>query len=411
MSKEFYPSNAIWHNFPSYTYLPHSNEYGPHTLMALSVFALHPDPSQNMLLPYVNSNLAQISRWWVARSLINQEFPLNIFNRDVTPSQFTYPPLWNQNSDPANLAMLINTQIANISTQDSSPPLSTTLSNYKNYNDYPNIQSRTVDQTPDTPISNTIMSPLEKPTYQKTKSPNKITKWLEFRPFTPRVQTVAQRNIPNNNTKKPTETLVGNETHTINIAPTHPRKNYTNHLSPFGTPLPPMTNSNILRICFQNTQHSFQIHGEAIELPNLISNLQSLGIGMFIPISPNINWMESTKWPRTHQIIKPHFHQVHLSATSSNIGNDPNFFNRHLVRGAGISTLSQWAYKVSGSSMDTSGNGTYTITTTQGKGNKFISFTAAYIAVQKGSDYWGRITLRPTIYYIRTLLNQSRQNP
>jgi len=202
MSKEFYQSNAIWHNFPSYTYLPHSNECGPHTLMALSVFALHPDPSQNMLLPYMNSNLAQISRWWVARSLINQEFPLNIFNRDITPSQFTYPPLWNQNSDPANLAMLINTQIANISTQDSSPPLSTTLSNYKNYNDYPNIQSRKVDQTPDSPISNTIMSPLEKPTYQKTKSPNKITKWLEFRPFTPRVQTVAQRNIPNNNTKE-----------------------------------------------------------------------------------------------------------------------------------------------------------------------------------------------------------------
>jgi len=107
---------------------------------------------------------------------------------------------------------------------------------------------------------------------------------------------------------------------------------------------------------------------------------------MFIPISPNINWMVSTNWPRTRQIFKPYFHQVHLSATSSDVGNDPNFFNRHLVGGAGILTCSHWASKVSGSSTDTSGNGTYTITTIQGKGNKFISFIAAYIAVQKGSD-------------------------
>jgi len=167
------------------------------TLMALSVFALHPDPFQNMLLPYMNSNLAQISRWWVACSLINQEFLLNIFNQDVTPSQVTYPPSWIPNLDPENLAVLINTQITNTSTQDSSPPLSTTLSNYKNYNYYSNIHSRTVDQTPtpDSPISNTSMIPLEKdpPTHQKTKSPNKITKWLEFRPFIPGVQTVVQR--------------------------------------------------------------------------------------------------------------------------------------------------------------------------------------------------------------------------
>ena len=61
LSKEFYPSNAMWHNCPSYTYLPHSNECGPRTLLALSVFALHPNPSQNMLLPYMNSNITQIT--------------------------------------------------------------------------------------------------------------------------------------------------------------------------------------------------------------------------------------------------------------------------------------------------------------------------------------------------------------
>jgi hypothetical protein len=75
-----------------------------------------------------------------------------------------------------------------------------------------------------------------------------------------------------------------------------------------------------------------------------------------------------------------------LTVTSSDIGKDPNFFNRHLVGGAGILTFGHWVSKVSGSSNDTSGNGTYKIMTIQGKGNKFISFLAAYIAVKKGSD-------------------------
>jgi hypothetical protein len=94
---------------------------------------------------------------------------------------------------------------------------------------------------------------------------------------------------------KPTETLGGKETHTINIAPTHPRQNYTNHLSPFGTPLPPMTNSNTLQICFQNTQHSFQIHGETIELPNFILNLQSLVLACSSPLAPTLTgWYQLT---------------------------------------------------------------------------------------------------------------------
>ncbi len=47
-----------------------------------------------------------------------------------------------------------------------------------------------------------------------------------------------------------------------------------------------------------------------------------------------------------------------------------------------ILTFGHWASKVS----DTSGYDTFTITTIQGKGSKFVSFISAYIAVQKGSD-------------------------
>jgi hypothetical protein len=53
-----------------YTYFPHSNEYGPHTLLALHIMALHPSPHPHMLLPMMHPNLAQIGRAWIATVLV-----------------------------------------------------------------------------------------------------------------------------------------------------------------------------------------------------------------------------------------------------------------------------------------------------------------------------------------------------
>jgi len=73
-----------------------------------------------------------------------------------------------------------------------------------------------------------------------------------------------------------------------------------------------------------------------------------------------------------------------LSATSSNIGLQKS--HKPLIGGAAILTSGLWSSKVSQSSQDLFGNGLYTITTIQGKGNKKISFIAAYIVVSKGSN-------------------------
>jgi len=110
-SAEIHPSNVTWHNYCSYTYLPHSNECGPCTLLALSVFALHPNPSQYMLIPYMNNNIAQISRWWVARCIISLVFPCDIFKSNANSNLVHFPPSWSQVSDPANLASLHDHQL------------------------------------------------------------------------------------------------------------------------------------------------------------------------------------------------------------------------------------------------------------------------------------------------------------
>jgi hypothetical protein len=69
-SPEFCPDSALWINCASNFYVKHSNECGPRTLAACHILALHPHPYKEMLLPLMDSNLAQILRTWIASSLI-----------------------------------------------------------------------------------------------------------------------------------------------------------------------------------------------------------------------------------------------------------------------------------------------------------------------------------------------------
>jgi hypothetical protein len=107
---------------------------------------------------------------------------------------------------------------------------------------------------------------------------------------------------------------------------------------------------------------------------------------MFVSMSPNINWKNHSNWSRTRQFFCPHFTQAHLSAASSDIGLHPLYINKHLIGGTAILSFGLWASKGVPSIQDNSGYGTFSITTIQGKGNHNVSFIAAYIAVNKGSN-------------------------
>jgi hypothetical protein len=117
------------------------------------------------------------------------------------------------------------------------------------------------------------------------------------------------------------------------------------------------------KFCVQNTQNSFRLYDNGIELPTLIGNLQSLGVSMFSPISPYVNWKNTSNWIRTKNIFQPYFKHTHLSATSSDIGLDKLYFNKQLIGGSAILTFGLWSSKVSHSSYDDSGMGTFCTTT------------------------------------------------
>lgn len=66
----FCPPDAEWIHCRSTYYIPHSNECGPRALLAMQIMAFHPHPHANMLLPAMDSNIAQIARTWIASSLV-----------------------------------------------------------------------------------------------------------------------------------------------------------------------------------------------------------------------------------------------------------------------------------------------------------------------------------------------------
>jgi hypothetical protein len=73
---DFFPASAKWVTCQNYTYLPHSNECGIRTLLALTLQAMHPNLSENILLPIMHHNLAQIGRAWITLSLLNSDISL-----------------------------------------------------------------------------------------------------------------------------------------------------------------------------------------------------------------------------------------------------------------------------------------------------------------------------------------------
>jgi len=82
---EFHPPRARWISCWNYTYVPHSNECGPRSLVAATIMAIHPDPSDLILLPLMHPNLAQIGRTWVAKSLLANQIDYSAVQQLIAP--------------------------------------------------------------------------------------------------------------------------------------------------------------------------------------------------------------------------------------------------------------------------------------------------------------------------------------
>jgi hypothetical protein len=99
----FHPPSAQWISCTNYTYIPHSNECGPRSLIAATIMALHQHPSDLILLPAMHPNLAQIARTWVAKSLLINQIDNSALLPLLAPHNLEPSPALTMHSHPYHL--------------------------------------------------------------------------------------------------------------------------------------------------------------------------------------------------------------------------------------------------------------------------------------------------------------------
>jgi hypothetical protein len=425
---EFYPLNAEWIHINTPTYHPHSNECGPRTLLALTIMGLHNNPHKNMMSPLMHSNIAQITRTWIAKILVTHFFNTTPFLPTLTsPPCITFTHNNNHQSHPHNLFDLhniYNTHSANQPGILSSPAIlqrnlnetdqthhyNTPIPKYNNNalttshtmlhaekvpqkSPHPNTKHTTNQlqnsqlliehhNAPHTkpdqclknllPPSQCTQCPLLSPTRQPGTSND-----------TPPIISQTDSTISQPTINEPQQKSITQWTKHREI----PGKSATaTPLTPFGTPLTTIDPTKTFRCILQNPQYSTQLSYNNNELMEAIHNLKNLQASMFAISSPNINWHNPSHWVQFKRNFQSQYQQVHISATSSDIGKEPNYINRPLlIGGAAILTFNQWASKVHHTQTDERGHGTFCVTTILGRNGRKISFICAYISVLKGT--------------------------
>lgn len=316
----FYPPGSRWINCTSYMYQPHSNECGPRTMRALAVMALHPSPDKHILLPFVHPNLAQISRWWVAKTIESSDI-------DFSPMTKSYPTQSSKNLSlkRESIHYAVASLRPNNDTLDNGTHPFSKPSNHLSSDDNPDSEMNPSTMTQISTTTNTVTSnrllpnhPLEGtsthspmtddssiPTYvaetsshslantvaneysvsklmtTEASSQKKNRDWTSFRPFIPH-----DASGPNTNPSS---------------HPGNAKALFENHLIPFSTQISIIDHTKILRICVQNTQHLFQLYVDAIDISLLVANVKSFGASNFVLINPNINWCNINNWACTKQ--------------------------------------------------------------------------------------------------------------
>jgi hypothetical protein len=113
-SSAFYPPLTKWIKCKNFTYRPHSNECSPRSLLAATILALHPAPSQDILMPLMHNNLAQIARTWVGSQLLQATFDEATITQFLLPNKLHWPHQTSAISEPADSIQWTSNAVTNI---------------------------------------------------------------------------------------------------------------------------------------------------------------------------------------------------------------------------------------------------------------------------------------------------------
>lgn len=270
----------------------------------MHILALHPNPFKEMLLPIMHENLAQITRTWIAASLITGQI-------NEEPLHDLYLITEYQDNRPSHIGQSYPTDIIKWNETDSFTQV-TSNESHKSTISYNDINLLTKEIFPHENNTNANKG------YKATTTATQPTDEALTSPIGPYIAE-SQEDIT---CSSPT---TGKKQQKITTWTTNKMSTDTitklNNIEPYGTPLSPMDSTKSLRIIVQNTQYALQISNDYSERMQIIDSLQELDASIFIAISPNINFCNPSHKAQFKHPFNRAFKQVHLSAVSSDVGN------------------------------------------------------------------------------------------
>jgi hypothetical protein len=354
------------------------------TLLALKVLGQHPCPNSSINLPYMDGTLAQISRWWVATSLLDSACSSIRPFSTSPPLTFSLSALLTHPSTYINIFTILspsrtksemsmtgvdnveclgnyiackydpNFTISHLQSQSVHSLLEKNYVNFHNKCEPPRSPSNSPLESADgtsvsflgnnfTPEDTVSTLHTQPSTVTRAQTQRKITDWTVLTPF---ISNIATNSSP-----------------PANISP---RVHVSDYLLPYGTPLPEIDGTKTLCICMQNPKFYFKLYDDAVDITNILINLKELQVQMFIPISPNVNWLNHSNWLCTKNLFCLLSSHIHISANSSDMGSNKEYFNKQLVGGTAIITSCIRATQVSSYRGDDNCFGSFSVTILQG---------------------------------------------
>jgi hypothetical protein len=413
----FYPSTSVWITCNNYTFLPHSNECGIRTLLALIFQALQPNPHPNILLPYMHSNLAQIGRTWVAASLIHSHIPTDpiqeLLNQSIN-TIFTGP---NTPSHPYSLIRWRHQTYSNTSqlqpvavNNTLSPPIAQTLQEVSTISRL--LPSARRPLNPDAPVFYPVNSLYP---YRKNLNPN-------AKPFRPNhtVETFSQASLPNvpdqtppsdiilshrplinypqkkNSVPPPLssskESLPSNTLHNKTLTnslnkqqtlhaflskSTPPALSDQHHNSTWGHTMDEIDPSNIFRVLLQNP-NGIKPYEKDLEFHYSLNKCSSLGVGAMSVAETKLNWSDTV----SHSIHKWFRRTWQFSSLSYSQATE-RFSSYYQPGGTLTAIVDKWTSRVISKGQDPYGLGRWSYVTLQGKQSSKVTIITAYRVSQK----------------------------
>jgi hypothetical protein len=293
--------------------------------------ATHPNPDNNILLHLMHPNLAQISRVWIAVSIItgklhdtNILYPMSTMNNPAFSYTARSIPsdviLWPKRLDP----MHEQTRSTHTPSQ-SVTSITSTTSAASDFSASSPVDLETGSLTSPPPSQDPINR-------QRIPHDQEVIMDATQYSATPLTQDRLYISPTANPIYFPTTTLDATPSQsqsflkqetitkwTVNHG-AHLHQDEASFLKPFGHDLPIIDTTTTLRVVMQNPQFAMQLTRDNNELIQVINNLTTLQASVFAAISPNVNFCNISNMIKFKSSFKRSFKQVHLAASSSNIG-------------------------------------------------------------------------------------------